>query len=186
MLYDLYRRYSEPHRKYHDLMHIFRIFELARNRGIELSEEQVMAIWFHDAVYNIPALEESNEELSAELAEHELLVERGWGWGRVDEIMAMIRATEQVLQPGVPELTDEEWQVCGLDLYDFGTPNYWPNRDKIRHEWDRLSDEEWAAGRGSAPTSRTSKSCGDLPDRKRESRRSPRLRRPTVGSRWPP
>jgi len=50
MLYELYRRYAEPHRKYHNLAHIFRMFEIAQNREMELTAEQVVAIWFHDAV----------------------------------------------------------------------------------------------------------------------------------------
>jgi predicted metal-dependent HD superfamily phosphohydrolase len=142
MIYELYMRYTQPHRKYHNLKHIFRMLEVAQNRGMELTEEQVIAIWFHDAVYDVPAGEISNEQKSADLARQFHLSRH-----TCNAVVGMIVATETVLQPGVPTLTHDQWQICGLDLYDLGTARYWPNRDAIREECGHLSDAEWIDGR---------------------------------------
>lgn len=143
MIYELYKRYAEPHRRYHNLSHIFRMFEIAQERGVDLSREQVYAIWFHDAVYDIPNEgEASNEQKSADLVGR-FYMHRDF----CDRVKEIVLATEKVLQPETPDLTDEQWQVCGLDLYDLGTPNYWPNRDLIRQEFSHLGDEEWRKGR---------------------------------------
>lgn len=66
MLLDLVRRYQEPHRKYHNLLHIAQIFNTAKELGVHLTDNQMYAVWFHDAVYDTQGLD--NEEKSAELA----------------------------------------------------------------------------------------------------------------------
>lgn len=51
----LLERYAEPHRAYHTLDHIYSCLEHLNNVR-ELSEHPVqltLAIWFHDAVYDI-------------------------------------------------------------------------------------------------------------------------------------
>jgi predicted metal-dependent HD superfamily phosphohydrolase len=146
MIYELYKRYTEPHRKYHNLRHIFRMFEIAQNRGMELNKAQVLAIWFHVSIYDVPAGEVSNEKRSASLAESALIFDAKPP-SMISRVRHMVLATEAVLKPEVPDLTDEEWQVCGLDLYDLGTSRYWPNRDDIRSEFGHLSAAEWIDGR---------------------------------------
>jgi len=143
MLYELYRRYAEPHRKYHNLAHIFRMFEIAQNREMELTAEQVVAIWFHDAVYDIPAGEKSNEQKSADLVDT-FYLHRQFR----QKVKGIILATEAVLKPEpVPDLNIEEWQVCGLDLYDLGTMNYYSNLNLIRQEYSCCGAKEWHSGR---------------------------------------
>ena len=60
--------YSEPHRHYHTLKHLKHCFEEFDSLPIssKLSEIE-LAIWFHDAIYDI--LSSDNEEKSSKLAE---------------------------------------------------------------------------------------------------------------------
>ena len=68
MLNKLYKAYGEPHRKYHTFEHTLRMFQIAQQRGLVLTEAQVFAVWFHDVVYNTPVAALSNERLSADVA----------------------------------------------------------------------------------------------------------------------
>src|SRR5690349_5605702 len=70
---DLERRWSQPHRGYHDLRHLDEVLRaLAELRPSAIENDQdwagaVLAAWFHDAVYDVetPA---DNERLSSQLA----------------------------------------------------------------------------------------------------------------------
>ncbi|GAB3621813.1 hypothetical protein GCM10027417_30750 [Glutamicibacter endophyticus] len=67
----LLTRWSEPHRRYHDRVHLLAVLEgldLLLPEGISHSERRAayLAAWFHDAVYNGSP---SDEQESAELAE---------------------------------------------------------------------------------------------------------------------
>ena len=64
MLSEITKRYLESHRHYHTLEHITRMFMDARRFNVDLTEEQVWAIWLHDLVYEPGA--DDNEERSAE------------------------------------------------------------------------------------------------------------------------
>lgn len=63
-LQDIFNRYTEPHRVYHNLEHISRMlldaFDINENK---LTKEQFFAILYHDAVYNPNS--DTNEEDSA-------------------------------------------------------------------------------------------------------------------------
>jgi predicted metal-dependent HD superfamily phosphohydrolase len=69
----LRRRYAEPHRRYHDRSHLLQVLrmvdQLAGNEDLFLVR---LAAWFHDAVYDLPERELSNEEASARLSVREL------------------------------------------------------------------------------------------------------------------
>ena len=141
LLIEVARRYSEPHRKYHTLKHVMGMFTLARDRGIELSDQQVLAIWLHDIVYRVPAdPNESNEMASVRLA-------RGW----LSEICyptilavkvaLIIKDTEQELPTGGESAVVIDLDLSGLSL------NYWKNRKLVREEYGCYSDEQFKAGR---------------------------------------
>lgn len=57
--------YRECHRAYHNERHIQDIFCMAQNMGLKLSDNQVLALMYHDIVY-IPG-SALNEELSVQL-----------------------------------------------------------------------------------------------------------------------
>lgn len=61
----LTKQYAQQHRKYHTLEHIAYMFTTAKERGIMLNYAQQLAIWWHDAVYNVDSA--TNEEDSASL-----------------------------------------------------------------------------------------------------------------------
>src|ERR687891_619614 len=60
--------YSEPHRKYHTMLHLQECFaHLERVRSFaERSSEVELALWFHDSIYDTHR--KDNEERSAEWA----------------------------------------------------------------------------------------------------------------------
>ena len=49
---DIFNRLNEPHRYYHNWNHIEYMFKIARKLGIELTDELVLAIIFHDIIYD--------------------------------------------------------------------------------------------------------------------------------------
>ncbi|HTI73641.1 MAG TPA: hypothetical protein VL634_01510 [Mycobacterium sp.] len=67
---DLLARWSEPHRKHHNVAHLHEMLDaigLLADAGIEFDREAVeLAAWFHDAIYQIGR--DDNEDRSAELA----------------------------------------------------------------------------------------------------------------------
>lgn len=137
MLYTIYERYSEPHRKYHTLAHIMRMFEIANENNIPLEHEQVIAIWLHDIIYNIPAKEESNEELSAQFAEAQPDMSGS------SYVAQMIRDTEKEL----PTI-DESRIVIDLDLWDIADKErFAENNVLIRQEYGHLTELQWWTGR---------------------------------------
>ena len=89
MLLDLTRRYQEPHRHYHTLEHIAAM--LHEGRRFPLDEEQQMAVWFHDAVYEPGS--PHNEQKSARLAA-KWLVRSGWETDAVDRVCRIVLDTK--------------------------------------------------------------------------------------------
>ena len=57
----LSKAYTEPGRFYHNLYHISSMMHLAEAMEIDLFNYQIMAIWWHDAVYN-PLSDNSEED----------------------------------------------------------------------------------------------------------------------------
>lgn len=64
MMLELTAAYTEPHRYYHTLRHIYEMFAALHATGFSLSTEQMLAVWFHDVVYD--PQRKDNEERSAE------------------------------------------------------------------------------------------------------------------------
>lgn len=145
MLCEIYEMYTEPHRHYHNLNHIARMFQTAAEQKIELSEMQIWAIWFHDIIYEVGA--NDNEERSAEVVGKRLEIDHGSGIffpKFVEEIKTIIRDT----QDEVPTI-EESKVVVDLDLWDLAAERrYWLNRDLIEKEMlTKCTMKEWKEGR---------------------------------------
>lgn len=139
LLIELTRRYAEPHRRYHDLRHIADM--LLKGRDFPLSDEQVMAVWFHDAIYD-PA-SKTNEIDSAELAARRLLT-LGWDEARVNVVRQIVLDTQ-----GHSPSIEASKPVLDLDLSTLGGSweEYARNGANIRFEYASVPEKDWLAGR---------------------------------------
>ncbi len=132
--------YNEPQRVYHDIEHIEcclsvfgQVSHLLENPdGVEL------AIWFHDAIYQLGACD--NEQLSANLFMNitDGLFQDEFRETVYQHIMATCHKSTKI--------TDRDRQLMvDIDLSSFGLP--WPDflRDskKVRHEMGHICDAEY-------------------------------------------
>ena len=132
--------YREPHRRYHSVSHIehcLRQFDLAADRMDEPDAVE-MALWFHDAIYDIPT--QDNERRSAEL-----FAARAGGRGseqfrstvhRLIMVTAHLKASLQTL--------DESFMV-DIDLSSFGLPweEFMRDTRAVRAEYPHVPDSEF-------------------------------------------
>jgi predicted metal-dependent HD superfamily phosphohydrolase len=143
---NLISRYSEPHRRYHTTKHLLKMLtmidQLADDHDIFLVQ---LAAWFHDAVYNIPAGQISNEEASARLALRELS-RVGLEQEDLNQVARLVRLTETHLPgPRDPEgelLCDADLAILASDPADYADYIV-----AIREEYAQLTEEEVLAGR---------------------------------------
>ena len=134
--------YREPHRRYHTPAHIehcLRLFDLAADRMDEPDAVE-MALWFHDAIYDVPTKE--NELRSAEL-----FAARAGGRGEERFLSKVHRLIMVTIHREPPETLDESFMV-DIDLSSFGLP--WEEflRDSIavREEFPHVPDAEFYPG----------------------------------------
>ena len=131
--------YREPHRRYHTPAHIehcLRCFDLATDRMDEPDAVE-MALWFHDAVYDVPT--EKNELRSAEL-----FAARAGGRG-LERFRSNVHRLIMVTTHREPPATLDESFIVDIDLSSFGLP--WEEflRDSIavREEFLHVPDAEF-------------------------------------------
>jgi predicted metal-dependent HD superfamily phosphohydrolase len=142
---ELYARYEEPWRRYHDRRHLVAVLayvdELA---GLAGDADAVrMAAWFHDAVYD-PGRQD-NEAASADLAQ-ELLPAHDVAADQVAEVVRLVRLTAA----HDPVDGDANGAVlCDADLAVLGgdPAAYQAYVDRVREEHRGLDDATFAAGR---------------------------------------
>ena len=133
--------YHEPHRRYHTTAHIehcLRQFDLAVDRMDEPDAVE-MALWFHDAIYEIPA--KDNELRSADL-----FAAQAGGRGPEEfraNVHDLIMATTHL---GPPRTRDESFML-DIDLSSFGRPweEFLDDSRSVRAELAHLSDAEFAS-----------------------------------------
>jgi len=109
--------YQEPQRHYHTLEHLsecMALFEDHRQLAAQPAEVE-MALWFHDAVYDVKA--HDNEARSAQWAES-VLSDAGVGQQHVQQVVQHIMATRH---SGVPEPGDQSLLV-DVDMAILGAP----------------------------------------------------------------
>lgn len=90
----LNQRYEEPHRAYHGMAHIEALLQgqLAHRDLIHDHQAVMLAIWFHDAIYDTH--QHDNEERSALLA-GEMLAQADAAPALIDSVQRKVRATHR-------------------------------------------------------------------------------------------
>lgn len=137
--------YDAPGRHYHNVQHIENL--LARVGGFPLQDAVVveLAIWFHDAVYDV--LRHDNEAKSADWA-LAFLQETNLAPARQARVADFIRRTQDHTQPQPP--ADADLLVfLDADLSILGAPEaaYWAYAHQIRREYHLVPDQLYRPGR---------------------------------------
>jgi predicted metal-dependent HD superfamily phosphohydrolase len=98
LLQKLVSAYEEPQRKYHTIQHLSECLSLlSRNLHLAIEPGEVeMALWFHDAIYNVRA--HDNEARSADWA-GDALSRAGVAAERIERVRRLILATRHVALP---------------------------------------------------------------------------------------
>ena len=138
---DLLRRWSEPHRRYHDVEHLATVLSIMDE--LEAPAEVRLAAWYHDAVYDPRSAD--NEERSARLAV-DALTALGVAPGQVDEVARLVRLTAG------HEVRDGDVNgalLCDADLAVLArsTDGYDRYAAAIREEYAHVPEEAFRAGR---------------------------------------
>jgi len=136
----LIARYAEPHRRYHTLQHLGEcIAMLARFPGlVEHVGEVEMALWFHDAIYDLGV--PGNEERSAAWAKAALEA-AGAGADVAGRVHAMVMATRHDVAPR----TADEQLLIDVDLSILGAePGRFDEYEvQVRQEYASVPEEEF-------------------------------------------
>ena len=138
---EVFRRYREPHRRYHTPAHIRHCLEQL-DLAVDLVAERdavEMALWYHDVVWESESVPGANERESAELFLNRLgntLPDRFR-----DTVYRLVMVT---VYPSEPDTPDQGYMV-DIDLSSFGLPWEEFRRDSqaVRDEFPRVSDEEF-------------------------------------------
>jgi predicted metal-dependent HD superfamily phosphohydrolase len=147
---ELIARYSEPHRRYHDVRHLAAVLTAVDDLADEADDIDAvrLAAWFHDAVYEIRA--DDNEERSARLAEAEL-PRAGVPAPRVADVARLVRLTAT----HAPPPGDRDAAVlCDADLAVLGSTHveYAAYAAAVRDEYAEIADADFRAGRAAILT----------------------------------
>ena len=130
--------YNEPQRKYHTEQHLRECLTLF-NEHIQLAQapaEIEMALWFHDAIYDVKATGSTNEDQSADWAEYELR-KASVAPERIARIKHHILATKH---SALPQGTDQQLLV-DIDLAILGAQpeRFAEYEQQIRQEYRHVS-----------------------------------------------
>lgn len=144
---DLLARWSEPHRRYHNVEHLSRVLDGVEEFGDHAEDLAAVqfAAWFHDAIYDSSPGSEASEERSAQLAEARLPP-----LGVSDERLAEVARLVRVTNGHVVDRGDSNGAVlCDADLAVLGgAPGaYAAYARAIRAEYAHIPDELFRHGR---------------------------------------
>jgi predicted metal-dependent HD superfamily phosphohydrolase len=138
---DLVRRYAEPHRKYHNAIHVEAVLRDARELSDEDNPVLVLAICAHDVVYD--AQPGADERASAAWARLRL-TEAGLAEDHVAQVESLVLATitHQSDDPLARILLDADLAILAAapDAYDLYS-RY------VREEYASYADDVWRHGR---------------------------------------
>ena len=137
-------RYREAHRRYHTLQHLdacLAHFDAVRGQA-QHAEEVEMALWFHDAIYQVR--DASNEIQSAEWARSALLQ------GQADaqsarRVHALVMVTNHQTEPQTPD----EALLLDVDLAILGAPSaqFDAYEKQLREEFASIPEVAFRSGR---------------------------------------
>lgn len=142
---EICQRYSEPHRYYHTLDHLWKMFQFYEEYAIKIKFPASfrLAIWYHDIIYQ--PTRNDNEKLSAEFA---MEVFRKWGISTktADQVHRLILATAghncQEETPDCQLFLDIDLSVLG------GTPEEYRNyAEGVRKEFSVFPDQIYQPAR---------------------------------------
>lgn len=138
---ELLERWSEPHRRYHDLRHLASC--LAALGALDCDDRLVhLAAWFHDAIYTGQAGDD--EEASARLAEQ--LLPDAVGAAEAAEVARLVRLT--TLHD--PDLADDAGCLLSdadLSILAVGEGRYHVYLRDVRLDYAHVPDQAFRAGR---------------------------------------
>jgi predicted metal-dependent HD superfamily phosphohydrolase len=143
---ELMARYSEPHRRYHTMVHIEDcLAQVTASTDMDDNQRALMdaAIWFHDAIYD--STRSDNEAESAKLAADRLAVE-GAPQAFIDEVVRLI-----LLTAGHSVQADDALgaRLVSIDLSILGADpdRYDAYAAAIREEYAHVPEPLYRAGR---------------------------------------
>ena len=142
----LRRRYAEPHRHYHDRAHLLQVLRMVDQLAGEEDLYLVrLGAWFHDAVYDLPERELTNEEASARLSVRELS-RAGFEQEDLTQVARLVRLTATHL-PGTRD--PEGYLLCDADLAVLAAPpeQYDAYVEAVREEYAAVPEEQFLSGR---------------------------------------
>ncbi|GAB3696735.1 HD domain-containing protein [Nocardiopsis oceani] len=142
---ELLDRWSEPHRRYHTIAHLWDTL-----RAVDILEQEARdaepvryAVWFHDAVYEGRPGEDEDE--SAVLAERLLGL-----MGKEADLTAKVARLVAVTKDHSPEKWDADGAVLSdadLSTLASGPEGYLAYTAAVRAEYGHLPDKVFRAGR---------------------------------------
>lgn len=144
LLQQLVAAYAQPHRHYHALHHLdacLRQLDAARSCARQ-ADEVALALWFHDAIYQIAATD--NERQSADWA-HTALLQGGVAPQLAQRVHALVMVTCHTREPA----SDDEKLLLDIDLSILGSPAAQFDRyeDQVRREYRQVPEAQFQARR---------------------------------------
>lgn len=145
---DLIRRYSEPHRYYHDWVHIEKMVQFLMEQGVATATPKtIMATFYHDAIYLVPgwSAEPEFRGMSSEEASATLFRRYFTGMGNdatTHQISDLILTTGEYMTKGSQSSLGDA-DLIGLSLSD----EFIPNGDLIRQEFWQVPEHTFIVDR---------------------------------------
>lgn len=142
---DLVRRYAEPARHYHNLVHLQAVLDAVAALAQEAAQPRLvlLASWYHDAVYDARRVD--NEERSAQLAE-QTLAEAGLGADAVREVARLVRLTmthdAAVGDRNGAVLCDADLAILAADEVSYASYTA-----EVRAEYAEVGEDDFRRGR---------------------------------------